>query len=81
MVARVASLGAPAALTGKLLLYGLHVGTSLTLKEIAGLTGAKSATAVAQAIHRLRSSRASDTKLDQLVIRLEALCRGGRATR
>lgn len=75
MMRRVKEMTGDPRLQRKLLIYGLCYGTSLTGKEVAGLTGVKSRSAVAQTVRRLRRERRKDDKLDELIKRLEGVCR------
>ncbi len=63
----------------KLLLYGLKRSTTLSLKEISELVGARSPFAVAQVIRRLTLERREDRSLDKLMTRLENDFRSGRS--
>lgn len=76
MRTRVGALTADARLGRKLLLYGLKKSTTLTLTEIAKLTGGKSPAAVAQTVHRLGRQRRGDGNLNSLLERLDSSCRG-----
>jgi REP element-mobilizing transposase RayT len=78
MEERVAGMGVSPRLRRKLIVYGLHWGTSLTEKEIAELAGWKSPMAVAQAIRRLRLERGWNEEIGRLMTVLEASVRGGR---
>ncbi len=60
----------------KALIYALHRGTTLTAREIAALVGAKSGSAVAQTVRRIRVARQSDRQLETLMSKVDLVCRG-----
>lgn len=76
MAARVRATGVAPTLAGKLLVYALHAGTSLSLAEIAAMTGAKSASAVGMVVRRLEVRRSMDPAVDRVMTGLVASLRG-----
>jgi len=74
---RLAPLVADTRLRRHLLWYALHMATGMTEREIASLTKAASAAAVAQAIRRIKVQRTHDIGLARVMKRLDAVLRGG----
>lgn len=59
----------------KLLVYALRISTPLRIRDIGGLTGMRSAPAISQTMRRLQDERREDGKLDEMLKRLDEVCR------
>ena len=74
---RIAGLTADDALRRKLLVYGLKRSTPLTMKQIAGMVGMRTAIAVTQVVRRLEIAGREDPSTGAILAKLDRCLRKG----